>query len=210
MGLIRKLSAQSRLWRSLLLRGCARAGIDAVLPPIDVWASRTGTGIVGASNSIITAEDIARSPERQFRTSCRGRRASRPGARPAATTARTTVVDLRGFGVDGIVQHAVSAQRPPVERYRSPRHRSEHDPERQHRAHRNYARQQRRRPLWRRRHRRRHQYHHQDWRRIAANRTCRDRFGSFNQPRSTARLRFLTGRFQHRSSPMASIPTAIA
>jgi outer membrane receptor for ferrienterochelin and colicin len=33
-----------------------------VLPAIDVWASRTDAGIVGASTSVITAEDIARSP----------------------------------------------------------------------------------------------------------------------------------------------------
>ena len=33
-----------------------------VLPTLDVWASRTDAGIAGASTSVITAQDIARSP----------------------------------------------------------------------------------------------------------------------------------------------------
>ena len=88
MGLSEYVRVRRRGAHGLLLRAIRTcAGQHTGLPAIDVWAIRTGTGITGASTSIITAEDIARSPERRFRTCCRAKRASRPGARPAVRTA---------------------------------------------------------------------------------------------------------------------------
>ena len=89
---------------------------------------------------------------------------------------------------DGGLQHARSAQRPPADRHRSLRHRFQHDPARQHRAHRNHPRQQRRGALWRRRGRRRHQYRHQDRRGAAAIRARRSRL-RLVQPARTQCLR---------------------
>jgi iron complex outermembrane receptor protein len=68
------------------------------LPPIDVTASRLGVGIVGASTSVITAEDIARSPGESLQDVL-GREAGIQtwstfgGVNDAGTT-----VDMRGFG----------------------------------------------------------------------------------------------------------------
>jgi iron complex outermembrane receptor protein len=69
-----------------------------VLPAIDVWASRTGAGVVGASTSIITAEDIARSPA----TTLQDLLAQEVGVQTISTSGGQngagTTVDLRGFG----------------------------------------------------------------------------------------------------------------
>ena len=46
----------------LLAQSAVAQSNTQILPTVDVWASRTGSGIIGASNSVITAEDIARSP----------------------------------------------------------------------------------------------------------------------------------------------------
>ena len=69
-----------------------------VLPAIDVWASRTGTGIIGASTSVITAEDIARSPG----TTIQDLLSQEVGVQTISTASGKngagTTVDLRGFG----------------------------------------------------------------------------------------------------------------
>ncbi len=69
-----------------------------VLPVLDVWASRTGAGITGASTSVITAEDIARSPG----TTLQDLLAREVGVQTRSTSGGQngagTTVDLRGFG----------------------------------------------------------------------------------------------------------------
>ena len=113
MGLIRKRGAIAAL--AFLLPATAGAQDSTkFLPPIDVWASRTGTGIVGASNSVITAEEIARSAGTTIQDVLSREAGIQTWSTTGGNNGATTVVDLRGFGVDGIVQHAVSAQRPPV------------------------------------------------------------------------------------------------
>lgn len=71
---------------------------QVILPPLDVWASRTGTGIVGASTSVITAEDIARSPG----TTLQDLLSQEVGIQTISTSGGKngagTTVDLRGFG----------------------------------------------------------------------------------------------------------------
>jgi iron complex outermembrane recepter protein len=73
-----------------------------VLPAIDVWASRTGAGIVGASTSVITAEDIARSPT----TTLQSLLALEVGVQTISTSGGKngagTTVDLRGFGATAV------------------------------------------------------------------------------------------------------------
>jgi iron complex outermembrane receptor protein len=68
------------------------------LPPVNVTASRTATGIVGASTAVITAEDIARSPGQTIQDVL----ATIPGVQLTnlfgAVNGTGSVVDLRGFG----------------------------------------------------------------------------------------------------------------
>jgi iron complex outermembrane recepter protein len=71
------------------------------LPEVTVTASRTGTGIVGASNSVITAEEIARSPAATLQDIL----AREPGVQTwslyGGVNGAGTSVDLRGFGATG-------------------------------------------------------------------------------------------------------------
>ncbi len=112
---------------------------------------------------------------------------------------------------DRDLQHARSAQRPPADRHRSVRHRFQHDPARQHRAHRNHPRQQRRGALRRRRGRRRHQHRHQDRRGAAAVGARRGRL-RLVQParRQCLRRGVVWARSRFRCSATGSIRTAIA
>jgi iron complex outermembrane receptor protein len=70
----------------------------AVLPSIYVTASRFGTSITGASSSVITAEDIARSPG----SSLQDILSREPGIQTWSTfggvNGAGTTVDMRGFG----------------------------------------------------------------------------------------------------------------
>jgi len=70
-----------------------------VLPAIDVWASRTGTGITGASNSVITAEEIAQSPGTTLQDVLSQETGVQTWSTSGAKNGTGTTVDLRGFGV---------------------------------------------------------------------------------------------------------------
>jgi iron complex outermembrane receptor protein len=72
--------------------------VTQILPPIDVWASRTGTGITGASNSVITAEEIARSPGTTIQDVLSREAGIQTWSTTGGNNGATTVVDLRGFG----------------------------------------------------------------------------------------------------------------
>jgi iron complex outermembrane receptor protein len=71
---------------------------QVVLPAIDVSSSRLGTGIVGTSTTVITAEDIARSPSASLQDII----GQVPGVQTWSTfggvNGAGTVIDLRGFG----------------------------------------------------------------------------------------------------------------
>ena len=69
-----------------------------VLPAIDVWASRTDAGIVGASTSVITAEDIARSPGTTLQDLLSQEAGVQTNSTSSGQNGAGTVVDLRGFG----------------------------------------------------------------------------------------------------------------
>ena len=81
----------------------ARTGVSA-RPEIGTaptcWSppAVSASGIVGTSTTVITAEEIERSPEDACRTSSRARPASRPQS-VRGVERRATSVDMRGFGV---------------------------------------------------------------------------------------------------------------
>ena len=97
MGLMRKRGAFAALAFMLPATASAQDSTQ-FLPPIDVWASRTGTGIVGASNSVITAQDIARSPGTTIQDVLSREAGVQTWSTTGANNGATTVVDLRGFG----------------------------------------------------------------------------------------------------------------
>jgi iron complex outermembrane receptor protein len=76
----------------------ARAQDAGQLPPVNVEASRIGTGIVGASTSVITAEDIAHAPGQTVQDVL----ATIPGVQVqtlyGGVNGVGSAVDLRGFG----------------------------------------------------------------------------------------------------------------
>ena len=70
-----------------------------MLPAIDVWANRTGTGITGASTSIITSQDIARSPGTTLQDVLSREAGVQTWSTSGGKNGAGTTVDLRGFGV---------------------------------------------------------------------------------------------------------------
>ncbi|HET9718290.1 MAG TPA: TonB-dependent receptor [Pseudolabrys sp.] len=78
---------------------CARAQENLqVLPAIDVWATRTGTGVIGTSTTIITSGEIARSPGTTIQDVLSEQTGIQTWSTTGAQNGATTVVDLRGFG----------------------------------------------------------------------------------------------------------------
>lgn len=92
------LSTSSVVVSILLEASAARAQQSEALPAINVNASRIASGIVGASTSVITAEDIARSPAQTVQEVI----AQIPGVQLSSLSGGTngaqTNIDLRGFG----------------------------------------------------------------------------------------------------------------
>ena len=128
----------------------------------------TGTIITGASSTVITAQEIERSPGQTLQDVL----AREPGIQVrnlfgmvngASTTRRHARLRRRRH-----LEHAGAGQRPPAQRHRHGGRRFQRHPEEQHRADRDHPRQFRRRALRRRRGRRRHQHRHQECRRPAA------------------------------------------
>ncbi|HEY1475838.1 MAG TPA: TonB-dependent receptor [Pseudolabrys sp.] len=69
-----------------------------VLPPIDIWASRTGTGIIGTSTSSISAEDIMRSPGMTLQDVLSQEVGIQTTSTSGGKNGAATTVDMRGFG----------------------------------------------------------------------------------------------------------------
>src|SRR5882757_1498634 len=69
-----------------------------VLPTLDVWASRAATGIVGASTSVITAEDIRRSPGTTIQDVLAQEVGIQTWSTSGGKNGAGTTVDMRGFG----------------------------------------------------------------------------------------------------------------
>ena len=71
---------------------------DVVLPPIDVSSSRLGSGIVGTSTSVITAEDIKRSTAQALPEIIAEQAGIQIQHIGAGVNGARDVVDMRGFG----------------------------------------------------------------------------------------------------------------
>ncbi len=69
-----------------------------VLPTVDVWASRAGTAIAGASTSVITAEDIRRSPGTTLQDVLSQEVGIQTNSTASGKNGAGTTVDMRGFG----------------------------------------------------------------------------------------------------------------
>lgn len=69
------------------------------LPPLDVTSSRLGEGIVGASTTVITAEDIERAPESTLQDLLSREAGIQTTSLYGGVNGTGTTVDMRGFGV---------------------------------------------------------------------------------------------------------------
>ncbi|MFI4961074.1 MAG: TonB-dependent receptor [Hyphomicrobiales bacterium] len=102
MGTKRRICGALFALTSLTATAAQAQSNTEVLPAIDVWASRTGTGFIGASTSTITAEDIARSPG----TTIQDLLSQEVGVQTISTSSGQngagTTVDLRGFGATAV------------------------------------------------------------------------------------------------------------
>lgn len=90
-----------KIWGALLALtsfSVPAAYAQNTLPVVDVWASRTSPGIVGSSNSVITAEDIARSPGTTIQDVLSQEVGIQTNSTSGGKNGVGTTVDMRGFG----------------------------------------------------------------------------------------------------------------
>lgn len=86
---------------SLAQNGVQQNGVppnSVQLPVVDVWASRTGAGITGASSSVITAEDIERSPGATIQDLLSREAGVQTFSTSGGQNGAGTTLGLRGFG----------------------------------------------------------------------------------------------------------------
>jgi len=83
---------------ALLSLSTARGQEVIALPTIDVTASRLGSGITGASTSVITSQDIERSPQESLQNIISREAGVQTWSTFGAVNGAGTIVDLRGFG----------------------------------------------------------------------------------------------------------------
>ncbi len=74
-------------------------GATVSLPPIDVGTSRLGSGIVGASTTVITAEDLRRAPEATLQEILGREAGIQTTSLYGGVNGTGSTIDLRGFGV---------------------------------------------------------------------------------------------------------------
>ena len=84
--------------RRCLRNPLSRRAIRRFFRPSMFGRARTGTGITGASNSVITAEDIARSPGTTIQDVLSREAGVQTWSTTGGKNGATTTVDLRGFG----------------------------------------------------------------------------------------------------------------
>lgn len=72
---------------------------SVVLPPIDVTSSRIGTGIVGTSTTVITADEIAGAPEMTLQEILSREAGIQTVSLFGGVNGTASTVDVRGFGV---------------------------------------------------------------------------------------------------------------
>ena len=101
MGMKFKLSSAVALGALLAQPALAQSTVH-VLPTVDVWASRTGSGITGASTSVITAQDIQRSPGLTIQDLLSNEVGIQTNSTSGAKNGAGTTVDMRGFGATAV------------------------------------------------------------------------------------------------------------
>jgi iron complex outermembrane receptor protein len=94
------MGTKLKIWGALLALTSltAPAYAQSTLPTLDVWASRTSPGIVGASNSVITAEDIRRSPGVSLQDILGQEAGIQINSQNSGKAGVGSTVDMRGFG----------------------------------------------------------------------------------------------------------------
>jgi iron complex outermembrane receptor protein len=94
------MGTKIKIWGALLALTSltAPAYAQSTLPTLDVWASRTNPGIVGASNSVITAEDIRRSPGVSLQDILGQEAGIQISSQNSGKAGVGSTVDMRGFG----------------------------------------------------------------------------------------------------------------
>jgi iron complex outermembrane receptor protein len=94
------MGTKIKIWGALLALTSltAPATAQSTLPTLDVWASRTGTGIAGASTSVITAEDIQRSPGTTIQDVLTQEVGIQTSGLSSGKNGAGTAIDMRGFG----------------------------------------------------------------------------------------------------------------
>jgi iron complex outermembrane receptor protein len=97
------MGTKSKIWSALLALTSltAPAYAQSTLPTLDVWASRTNPGVVGASNSVITAEDIRRSPGISLQDILGQEAGIQVNSQNSGKAGVGSTVDMRGFGATG-------------------------------------------------------------------------------------------------------------
>jgi iron complex outermembrane receptor protein len=98
MGVQFKFSAVLLALAGLTVTAAQAQNNIQVLPTVEVWASRTGTGMTGASTSVITAEDIARSPGTTIQDLLSQEVGVQTNSFSGGKNGASTSIDLRGFG----------------------------------------------------------------------------------------------------------------
>lgn len=101
MGMKFKLLSAVALGALLAQPALAQSTVH-VLPTVDVWASRTGSGITGASTSVITAQDIQRSPGLTIQDLLSNEVGIQTNSTSGAKNGAGTTVDMRGFGATAV------------------------------------------------------------------------------------------------------------
>jgi iron complex outermembrane receptor protein len=101
MGHLTRVTGAGLALTALLAQAAAAqdSGKNVSLPPIDVSASRAGAGITGASNTIITSEDLQRAPESTLQDIIGREAGIQTESLYGAVNGTGTSVDIRGFGV---------------------------------------------------------------------------------------------------------------
>ncbi len=94
------MGTKLKIWGALLALTSftAPAYAQSTLPTLDVWASRAAPGIVGASNSVITAEDIQRSPGTTIQDVLTQEAGIQTSGLSSGKNGAGTSIDMRGFG----------------------------------------------------------------------------------------------------------------
>jgi iron complex outermembrane receptor protein len=102
MGTLRGIAGVALALSVLLVERAGAQDKTLVLPEIDVTSSRLGGGIVGASSSVITSEQIARSPSESLQDLIGREAGIQTTSLFGGVNGAGTTIDMRGFGASAV------------------------------------------------------------------------------------------------------------